>query len=174
MKRTIQAVCRLAILLLTVQTGATAGGPTQPPQPPRPDQGLPDKLPAILAAEPMKAEAGDDELRRLLKARYNEDVAELKARLERLRAGQGTVDSLAGVSQRLLQSGLDLTGNAEERVKLLQGYLDLTREIERIKQALVEAMRATNVELHQARRMRIDAEIRLLRARREAAKKPGK
>src|SRR5262245_60968843 len=68
------------------------------------------KLPEILRAEPVKESPQDDDLRKLLKARYNEACAEMKARFVEFEAGKTTVDAMLGASQRLLEAGLESSG----------------------------------------------------------------
>jgi hypothetical protein len=128
------------------------------------------KLPALLTAKAIQPGPGDDELRKLLIARYNEAVAEMKVRYTEFQAGKSTLDTMRGTSQRLLKSGLDLSDNLQDRIILLEQFLEMAQAVERINQLLVEAGRVSVAELHEARYLRIDTEIRLLRARREAGK----
>jgi hypothetical protein len=165
MNSTIHPEYWLTFALLVVQTNGVIA---QDPQPPR--QGGGDKLPAILAAKPLPEDPKDDALRKLLKARYNEAVAEMKDCFLEFQAGRTTIDSMLGASQRVQQAGLQLSSSPADRVKLLESFLEMAKEVERINQALVEAGKVRSAELHRARYVRIDTEIRLLRAKQEAAK----
>jgi hypothetical protein len=158
-KSKFRSDCWLTLALLLVPASGTIA---QEPQP----KGGPAKLPAILTTEPLKEDPKDDELRKLLKARYNAAVAEMKARFKEFEAGRGRVDSMLGASKRLLESGLELSAGPNDRIKLLEQFLEMAKEAERIKQVLVDEGREAPTELHEARYLRIDAEIRLLRAKR--------
>src|SRR3954447_22281551 len=64
------------------------------------------KVPALLKAEYLSADLKDDELRKLLKARYNEALAEAKTHLESERLGVDRLvlqDDVYGRWQRLVQ-----------------------------------------------------------------------
>jgi outer membrane protein TolC len=73
-----------------------------------------------------------------------------------------------------VQAGLELWDKPAEKVALLTQFVELAREAEKIAQTRHDAARASVVELHRTRYQRLDAEIQLLRARREADKAKGK
>ncbi len=149
-----------------------AGYPAAAASQPQPEQPAP-KVPALLAAQPLKEDPRDDELRKLLKARYNEAVAEVKALHKMLLAGRGTIDSCVGAGRRLVQAGLELCDKPADKVTLLTQFVELTQMAEKSIQARL-AFNGTSADLHRARYQRLDAEIQLLRARREADKAKGK
>ena len=155
----------LSFPLLVLLAGDLVAQAPQPQQPPGQPQR---KLPALVAAKPIKEDPKDDELRKLLKARHNEAVAEMKARYQEFLAGRATFDVVAEVAQRLVQSGLEVSDQPAERVALLTQYLEVTTEVEKIAQLRVGAATVSVTELHKARYHRLDAEIRLHRAKREA------
>lgn len=134
------------------------------------------KVPTLLTAKPVKEDPKDDDLRKLLKARYNEAVAEMEARYKEFLSGRerGTFDAMVEVAQRLVQSGLELNDKPAERAALLAQYVELTKEVEKIAQARFDVARIPVDELHRARYQRLDAEIQLLRAKREVDKAKGK
>jgi outer membrane protein TolC len=76
--------------------------------------------------------------------------------------------------KRLVQAGLELYDKPADKVALLTQYLEITREAEKYAQDCYDAERLRIGELHRARYERLDAEIRLLRAKREADKAKGK
>jgi hypothetical protein len=131
-----------------------------------------DKLPAVLENKPLEPAKGDDEERKLLKERYNAALAELRARYQRFEAGNDTLDALFDAARRVLDSELELCGKAAERVAVREKYLELAREVEKIQQARVDAGRAGAQDLEQARYLRIDAQLQLLRAKKAAEAKP--
>jgi len=127
-----------------------------------------EKTPKILTAKPLKPGPKDDELRRLLIERYNSAVTEMQGRHQEVLAGKGTLEVFAVVGKRLVESGLELNEKPADRVTLLEQYLELMREIEKINVSLFEAGRISKADLALARYLRIDAEIKLLRAHRKA------
>ena len=165
----------LPLCLLLPLVGSSAAQAPQPQKPP--DQpGV--ELPAFLSAQPLKEDSKDDELRKLLKARYNAALGELKGLYkERLLPGVDRLDNLDdlyGPWQRLVQAGLELCDTPVEKVAVLTPYVEMTKETEKTEQARYEAGRVTITSLHRARYQRLDAEIQLLRAKREADKAKAK
>jgi hypothetical protein len=140
-----------------------------PAQEPQPQLNQPEiTAPALLSAKPLKEDPKDDELRKLLKARYNEGVGEVKMRHEQYKFGLGGIDDLFQAGQRLVQAGLELHDKSAEKVVLLTQYLELTKDIEKLSQTRYDAGLSQPAELCRARYQRLDAEIQLLRAKREA------
>jgi outer membrane efflux protein len=162
----------LGLLMMLVSNLAA-----QAPQPQKPPDKLKVKVPALLSAKSVKADPKDDELRKLLKARYNEAVSEAKAyyELEQL-ANRNAVELTRNedyryrMLQRVVQAGLELCDTPGEKVALLKQYLEVTKEDEKRTQARYDAQRIPIGDLNRARYERLDAEIRLLRAKREADK----
>jgi hypothetical protein len=168
----------LWLCLLMMLAGNSAA---QAPQSQSPSDRPGVKLPAILSAKPVAEDPKDDELRKLLKARYNEAVGELKDYYEANdlanRAGitrRDGPDDLYGRWQRLVQAGLELCDKPAEKVALLTQYLEVTKEAEKIEQARYDAGRIRIGDLHRARYERLDAQVQLLRAKREAEGTKGK
>jgi hypothetical protein len=116
----------------------------------------------------------DDELRKLLKARYNEALAEVEGVTRMYQSARASFDSFAGARKRLLQAGLELCDTPADKVALLTQFVEHTKAVEKIAQARFEAARDPDSALHRFRYQRLDAEIQLLRARREAEKAKGK
>ena len=155
-------------LLLMLASNSAAQAPQ--PQPDQPET----KLPALLTAKPLKEDPKDDELQKLLKARYNEAVGEVKEIYESWIKGKVIIGSFAGAGQRLVQAGLELYDKPADRVELLTQFVELTKEAEKSAQALHDIGKLASADLHRARYQRLDAEIQLLRAKREADKAKGK
>jgi hypothetical protein len=132
------------------------------------------KLPALLTAKPIKEEPKDDELRKLLKGRYNEAVAEMQGRYKEFLVGRGTFDAMFEVAQRIVTSGLELSDKPAERVTLLTQYVELAIEVEKITQARYDASRIPDTDVHRAHYERLNAEIQLLRAKRAIDRVKGK
>jgi outer membrane protein TolC len=127
-----------------------------------------EKMPAVLSAKPLKAEAGDDELRKLLKERYNAALEEMQARYAEFQAGRITLDMLHEAAQRVLDSQVALTDKPAEHVRIYEQQLELARDVERATQLHYDAGRKTIAELARARYVRLDVEIKLVVAKRKA------
>jgi hypothetical protein len=153
----------LAAFLLVALPGSPAAQPADEPA---------EKLPPLLAAKPLKVDPGDGELRKLLKARYNEALGEAvdfhRFRHTPFVEWRGDPDDLYQPWQRLVRSGLVVHDKPDERVTLLTHYLELVREEEKVQQWRYDAGRVRGKELHRARYERLQAEAWLLRAKREA------
>lgn len=128
----------------------------------------------LLSGQPLSEDPKDDELRKLLKARYNEALAEVDVASKLFQAAQGSYDSVAGARQRLLRAGLELCDQPADKVALLTQHVERAVAAEKVAQAAQEAGRGSAAAVHRARYQRLDAEIQLLRAKREADKAKGK
>lgn len=129
------------------------------------------KLPAILEAKPLKPAPGDDELRKALIARYNAAIGEVKARYQEFLAGKTTMEAMADCSRRLVHSRQELGEKPADLVAFLEQYVELAKIIEKINEHRHEAGRIGIAEVELAHYYRFDAEVRLLKAKRLAAKK---
>ncbi len=155
----------LSFPLLLMLAGVVAAQ-APPPQPAPPGT----KGSDLLTAEPLKDDPTDDELRKLLKARYNEALGEVQGQYRLYQKGQGTLESVTEAERRLVQAGLEVYDRPADKIALLAQYVELARATEKMAQARLEAARGTDMAVRRARYQRLDAEIQLLRARREAAK----
>jgi hypothetical protein len=129
--------------------------------------------PVHLALKPADAEPQDDELRKLLKARYNEALDELKERSDQLFLKGIELGGFAQVfdsANRFVRAGLELREKPAERVEILTQVLELARTAEKLAQSYFNANKLSSQDLHYARYSRLDIEIQLSRARRNAQK----
>jgi hypothetical protein len=152
-------------MLLAFAPNKVLGAEPEPPLPPEP---------AILKAKPLKPAPGDDELRKLLIARYNVAVAEMQARYAEIAAGRANFDIAVEAARHLVDSGIELTDKPAEQLAFREKFLELAKEVERIIEAQVEAGKTGLAELEKARYLRLDAQIQLLKAKRMAAKRQPK
>ena len=174
MNRMTKSALGLALSLFLTLAGTSPAPAPQPPQVPEPPRA---KLPVLLTAQLLKVDPRDDDLRKLLKARYNEAVGELRDYYELKdlasrygRTMRDSPDDLYGPWQRLVQAGQELCDGPAEKVTLLTQYLEITKEAEALEQARYNAGRVRIGDLHRTRYERLEAEIQLLRVRREADK----
>jgi hypothetical protein len=157
------AVCCLAVLLAACWASpATTQAPGGPES----------ELPALLKASPVKVDPKDDDLRKLLKERYNEALTETTLRYRQSLAGVQTIDPVFDGAQRIVKAGLELDDKPTAQVALLEKYVVLAKAHEKIAEERVRAALKGNTlaALHQAKYARADAEIQLLRAKEKAKK----
>jgi hypothetical protein len=155
------ALCATSALLVLPGSATTQGKAPKKPQ----DQ----KLPKLLAGKPLDTGVESDDLRQLLRARYNAALEEARLRYRQLNSGAPGATSLSELLdtlRRLLVSGMAVMDVGKNRVLFLEEYVDLTRRIERTAADSVRAGVASGAAAAQARYMRLDAEIQLLRTRR--------
>jgi hypothetical protein len=111
---------------------------------------------------------GDDELRKLLKERYNTAVRELRTADQEFRAGRITTDDLLRASRRVLHAQLELADRPAEQVAACEKYLDYMKDVEKLMLTGFNAGRVKPADMEMTRYMRQDAEVLLLRAQRQA------
>lgn len=154
----------LSAVLLFTMTSSMFG------QAPKPKIEKPVKNgPAILYAEPQKDDPKDDELHKLLKARYNAALGEVQGMYHLYQAGRSSLELLPDAGHRLVLSGLELCETPAEKIELLSQVVELYKGVESLAQARYQAARGTEVDIHRTRYHRLDAEIQLLRVKTEAA-----
>lgn len=164
MQHDAKIVCCAWVLFLLMGAGHVdaqdSPGAAASPQQARVDRDL-----ALLAADLVEEDPQDDELRKLLKARYNAAVLELKVLHALYQNGRASVESFAEVGRRIVESGSAIREEPGARAVLLEQYVALLKAIERSTQLSLEHGIATPGDLHRARCIRLDAEIEWLRAR---------
>jgi hypothetical protein len=131
-------------------------------------------LPRILSAKPLEIKGADGELRRLMKERYNAAVQGARGRWQEFLAGRCSLDGLLPSARQVLDAGLPLNDRAADRIALLAQFAELARDVEKVAQARHQAGQIPITEAAQARYLRLDAEIRLLQARRDQERMKGK
>jgi hypothetical protein len=168
----------LFLIMLVVLTPLSVGffGPQTPSQPNKgkpptekaPKDDEPALSPKLLPKEPIKPAANDDELRKLLIARYNEAREETRSIFTRVGyrlSSKEYFDPVFDASQRLVVSRLDISRDAKEDIEILEEYLEILKEAEKGIGKAVNEGRAEASLLHKARYFRLDAEIQLLKAK---------
>jgi len=126
------------------------------------------KMPRILTAKPIKTAENDDELRKLLIARYNAAVAEMQARYQQYQNDPSvTGEAFYGVARRLGEAGMELRDKPADQVSMCEELLELQKYFVKHAEAKFEAGLIGRADLERARYQRIDAEIHLLRAQRK-------
>jgi hypothetical protein len=163
----------LPACLLFASIGISLGQdePTKP-------AGKPDvRYPALLAAKPLQEDSKDDELRKLLKARYNAVLAEARdyyrikvASGERERPSfEDWPDNEYGRFKRLVRAGLEAFDKPADKVALVSAYLEMTKGAEKDAESHHKAGHYRIGDVERARYERLDAEAWLIRLKREAS-----
>jgi len=143
-----------------------AGGAAEP----RPDDEPKEFEVALLKMKPLETGPRDDDLYKLMAERFNAALAEVQSAHQRVVAGQIGPDGLFEATSRLKHAGLEVFADPKQRIKLLEDFVELAKEVERITDARQQAGRATVEEMQRVRYYRLDAEIALLRLKREKPK----
>jgi hypothetical protein len=139
----------------------------QPPGAGRP------KLPRLLTAKPVEVTEERDEMRKLMRARYNAALEEVRGRYQQFLHGTGKVDSMFDAFRRLLASGVVAAESVKDQVEFLEQYVDLTRQVSGSVHGQAKSGQISSAEAAQARYMHLDAQIQLLHAQRRLAGPPG-
>jgi hypothetical protein len=164
-----------ALLLFLVPCTAPALVKRAPAGPPKGGEVKEEvKLPKLLAGKPLADLPKDNELGRLLKARYNAALEESQARYQEYAAGKVSLDQLSETLRRLMDAGVEAREAAADQMALREQFVELAREVERASRERHGAGRISAAEMARARYLRLDAEVNLARARRDAAINKGK
>jgi hypothetical protein len=130
------------------------------------------QLPALLRSGPLQPERQADELRKLLIARYNAAVAEMQMRHKLFQTGNDKEfdpEALSRAANRILRAALELAKSPQEKVRAYELHLELARFAQDMEEARQRAgAGGSPIRVEVARYNRLDAEIKLLRARKEA------
>ena len=116
-------------------------------------------LPQAVATE----RGGQQELDRLLKARYETAKALLNLEEQRLREGVTTLGRVCDAARWTRDSALELPVSAQERMEALTNYVAVTRRLEKSADDAAAKGALAPADQQQARYLRLDAEIVLLR-----------
>ncbi len=119
----------------------------------------PELLPQATAAE----RGGQQELDRLLKARYETAKTLLNLEEKRLREGVTTLGRVCDAARWVKDSALELPVNAQERMGALTNYLAVTRRLEESADHAAAQGVLPPADQERARYIRLDAEVTLLR-----------
>jgi hypothetical protein len=150
----------LALALLPMLTAGQVVAQGKDPKKDSPTE----KSPKLLSYKPLEPKDGDDELRKLQIARYNEAIEEIKALRELVLIGSKRPGDLSDAGKRVCQSGSELYDDPMDRIRLLTDYVEFTKYTEKVFEALLTAGRLAKANVIEARANRIEAEIELLKA----------
>jgi len=121
--------------------------------------------------KPPQAQA-DAEWNRLLKARYESAARLLQIEEARVRVGKSTMTDVYEAWRFVVDSFVELPVSAEERIGMLAKYVGLMQALEADTVTRVRFGKAEERDVARAQYLRADAEIRWLRAKRQATVAP--
>lgn len=122
----------------------------------------------ILKGEPVVPKQGDDELRKLLIARYNAAVSEIKAVEAIYKVGATDFGNIYRSAGRVHAAAMELLDKPEDQIALLKIKLENAKHSEAwVKSRYIYQSIGPDA-MHRATYLRLDTEIELLRAKRKA------
>jgi hypothetical protein len=110
---------------------------------------------------------GDDELKRLMKQRFNTAVDELNLRLATFEGSNGGLKTVQEVASRVAQAGIELCEKPEEKTAIYSKNLQLMVMLEAMVDAKFLAGEGNAADIANAKYYRLDAEIQLLKFKRK-------
>jgi hypothetical protein len=138
----------------------------------------PAAIQAWLPSEAINDQPKDDELQKLLKARYRESVKEISFVYQTFEGGVGHSASvfpqLIDAASRCQQAALELCRTQKERIFLLEQSVKFRQGIEDFMAARQEQGIDPGSWIYQTRAWRMAAEIELIKAKRSAKSPTGK
>lgn len=167
MKNVARPASLLTTFVLVMLAGNLAG------QEEAPKSAKPDDEPQVisrdaLSAKLLKVGPNDDELRLLMRQRYELADREVKILVVQYQMGRVANNELFEAEKRWLQAGLELCNTSADRIALLRQYIVDARTACDIAEALRETDLVRGSSVLRARYELTDAMIQLQRAVREA------
>jgi hypothetical protein len=123
------------------------------------------KTEAFVKSQTLADDPGDDDLRRLHRARLNAALDEVFGRTLDFNRDGSEVDRLLDSGLRLLEAELEFHERLEDRARALQGHLEISRELTAIIEARTKAEPDTGARLGYARYCQSSIELALMKAR---------
>jgi hypothetical protein len=131
--------------------------------------GMPDISPQRMKTVLADAKA-DGRIKSLVKAQFEAAAGEAHARWREFMAGRGTLAFFIGSSERLLAAESDLSDQQTDHVAALEHHWRRMREVEKVNNERFNDGRIAIQDVLESRFYRLQAEIRLERARSELKK----
>lgn len=128
----------------------------------------------ILEIKPAEIKATDDELRKLLKERYNAAVEAMQPVRIMYENSLVSFDQVVEVGRLVMHSGLELFEDPKPRVQLLTNYVAIAKMYEGNVKQKFRGMSEDKVEMSLATYHRAEAEILLNKEKRKVLTKPAK
>ena len=160
LRRRAAATASVALLVLGLASAASA-------QPPADKQyQIRSRTEAFVKSQTVAADPNDDDLRKLRKARLNAALNEMVGRTLDFTRDGSRVDRLLDSALRLLEAELGYYERAEDRARVLEEHLGISRELTAIIEARTKAEPDSGARLAYARYCHSSIELALVKARR--------
>jgi RNA polymerase sigma factor (sigma-70 family) len=134
-----------------------------------PTDGLPMPDVAMLSEEQinsrLSASKESEKIKALLRQRYDAARTQAESRLQEFNAGKGTLDFLIESLSQLCDAERELSDKKADQIAAMEKQVQVLTEVEKVNQARFDARRIPLMDMAQARFNRLDAEIRLERAK---------
>ena len=154
------ATASVALLVLGVASATSAQPPADKQYQIRP------RTEAFVKSQTLAAHPGDDDLKKLRKARLNAALNEMLGRTRDFTRDGSQVDRLLDSGLRLLEAELGYYERAEDRARVLEEHLRISRELTDIIEARTRSEPDSGARLEYARYCRSSIELALVTARR--------
>ena len=160
MRYTLVVAASFLVLLFSSEAGTVGRTAAQTPA------DAPGVSPEILAfLKPVAIAEGDSELQKKQKERHNVAVKMLEERVNEYLKGVRDLNSVSVAARLTAEAKLDLAGNAEARIAVLNQLLDVMKLSENhLVQQLAKGF-GSKADLERARYARLTLEVELLRAK---------
>ena len=113
------------------------------------------------------------EHRKQVERLHQKKISLLEALVElhqlRYKGGVGAIEPVLLAYKQLAEAKFDATNDMQKRVALTEELVEKTKELERVTKIKSEQAEAHNADLYGAQVLRVDAELLLLKAKRELA-----
>ncbi len=126
----------------------------------------------FVASHPLAPAPNDDPLRALQKERLGAALGELLNRTSEFLQDGSRIDALIQSELRVLDAELDYYADPAERIRMLEGHLEIGRDLEGVIEQRSKSELATATHVEFSRYFRARVQVALLNAKRDAAREP--
>ena len=124
------------------------------------------------ASQSLKPAPGDDDLKKLLKDRYNTALQGLQAGIEECEQGRHHVSAMLPHVLKVRDSWVELNPNPADQIAIRELYFEVAKAGHEMVEGQFRSGTIGAADVAAARYTRIDAEIQLLLAKRKAKAQP--
>ena len=154
-----RAAASVALLVLGLTSAASAQSPADK------QFQIRRRTEAFVKSQTLAANPGDDDIGKLRKARLNAALNELLGRTRDFTHDGSQVDRLLDSGLRLLEAELGYYERPEDRARVLENHLQISRELTAILEARTRAEPDSGARLEYARYCQSSIELALVKAR---------
>ncbi len=125
---------------------------------------------AFADGKPLRLQPDDDEEKKLLKARYNAALIEIRALMEQIQVGSQTPDIILESCKRMALAGRELASTPAKQIRVAEDYVEIVRWVAGVFEDRYEAGKVSIADREEVRYWRADAELQLVRLKRQLGK----